>query len=124
MKKLLAVMLLAGSSVFAQVSVGIRIGPPPSPRVIRTRPRSPGVGYAWVDGYWYPSNNRYVWHNGYYTRPPSEGASWVGPRYEGQQYYEGYWSGNGRQIPHDHRSDRDKKNRDYNDNQGRDNRGR
>jgi len=79
MKKVLAVLVLAGSSIFGQISAGIRIGPPPAPRVLRAQLRSPGVGYAWVDGYWYPSNNRYVWHNGSSTRPPYAGASWVGP---------------------------------------------
>src|SRR3984893_2610167 len=121
MKKLLALVLLAGSSMFGQFSVGIRIGPPPSPRVIRARPNNPGPGYTWVDGYWYPSNNRYVWHAGYYTRPPYEGAAWVGPRYEGQQFYEGYWSGNGRQVGHDHRWDKDRGNRDYNRNSDQEN---
>jgi YXWGXW repeat-containing protein len=119
MKKLLAVLLLAGSSIFGQISVGIRIGPPPAPRMIRSQPRSPGAGYTWVDGYWYPSNNRYVWHAGYYTRPPYDGAIWVGPRYEGQQFYEGYWSANDQQYRHDHRWDRDKKYRDYDGNPGR-----
>ena len=115
MKKLLALLLLAGSSiVFGQFSVGIRIGTPPAPRVLRVRPNSPGPGYMWVDGYWYPVNNRYVWHNGYYTRPPYQGAVWVSPRYESQQFYAGYWSGNDRQYEHDHRWDRDKRNRDYN----------
>lgn len=114
-------MLLAGSSLFGQVSVGIRIGAPPAPRVVRVRPNSPGPGYSWVDGYWYPSNNRYVWHAGYYTRPPYDGAAWVSPRYEGQQYYDGYWSGNSGQFQHDHRWDRDKGNRDYNRNQGKGN---
>jgi len=113
MKKLLVLMVLAGSSLFGQFSVGIRIGPPPAPRVIRVRPNSPGPGYSWVDGYWYPSNNRYVWHAGYYTRPPYEGAAWVGPRYEGQQFYEGYWSGNNRKVTHSHTWDKDKRNRDY-----------
>ncbi len=75
----------------------------------------------WVDGYWYASNNRYAWHNGYYTRPPFEGAAWIGPRYEGNQFYAGYWQGNGRTEQHDHRWDRDKKNRDYNRNEDRDN---
>ena len=113
MKKLLALMLLAGTMSFGQFSVGIRIGPPPSPRVVRRRPANPGPGYMWVDGYWYPSNNRYVWHDGYYTRPPYAGAAWVGSRYEGQQFYEGYWSGGDRQLEHDHRWDKDRKNRDY-----------
>lgn len=117
-KLLLAAMLLAGGSLFGQFSVGIRIGAPPAPRLVRVRPNSPGPGYSWVDGYWYPSNNRYVWHAGYYTRPPYEGAAWVSPRYDGEQFYDGYWSGNERQYQHDHRWDRDRRNRDYNRNQG------
>jgi hypothetical protein len=121
MKKLLVLMLLVGSCAFGQFSIGISIGAPPPPRVIRTRPHNPGAGYVWVDGYWYASNNRYAWHNGYYTRPPFEGAAWIGPRYEGKQFYAGYWQGNGRQEGHDHRWDRDKRNRDYNRNADRDN---
>src|SRR6185369_2587469 len=53
-KTLLALLLLAGGSSFAQVSIGVRIGPPPPPRVIHARPRAPGPDYFWVDGYWYP----------------------------------------------------------------------
>jgi WXXGXW repeat (2 copies) len=121
MKKLLALMLLAGGTVFAQVSIGIRIGAPPAPRLLRVRPSNPGSGYVWVDGYWYPKNHRYAWHPGYYTRPPYDGALWMAPRYEGQQFYEGYWSERDRQVQHDHHWDRDKRNRDYRGNQGRGN---
>jgi len=110
-KTLLALMLLAGSSSFAQVSVGIRIGPPPPPRVIRPL-RSPGPGYVWVEGYWYPSGNRYRWHNGYWTRPPYSGARWIGPRYEGGSFFEGYWDSDRGRFDHDHRWDRDR-NRDF-----------
>lgn len=117
MKTILAVMLLAGCSAFGQISIGISIGAPPAPRLMRVRPNPPGAGYSWVEGYWYPQNNRYVWHRGYYSRPPYEGAIWVGPRYESQKYYQGYWSGGDREFKHDHRWDKDKKNRDY----GRDN---
>ena len=114
-KKLLAVMLLAGSSIFGQISIGIRIGQPPPLRVMRSRPSNPGPGYLWIDGYWYPANNRYAWHNGYWTRPPYQGAVWSGPRYDGQQFFDGYWSGGQRQqpMPHSHGWDRDKRNRDY-----------
>ena len=79
MKKLLAALLLtAGLGFGAQVSVGIRFGtPPPPPRVYR-RPPPPAPGYFWVDGYWYPNGRRYVWHNGYWSRPPYEGARWIG----------------------------------------------
>ena len=109
---LLSAMLLTGASgLRAQVSLGIRIGPPPRPRVIRV-PRSPGPGYVWIDGYWYPERGRYVWHNGYWTRPPYEGARWVGPRHDGEQFYAGYWEGDRGRFDHDHRWDRDR-NRDW-----------
>ena len=43
---LLSVTLLAGAvdvtPLFAQVSLGIRIGPPPQPRVLHSQPRQPG----------------------------------------------------------------------------------
>ena len=41
MKTLLAAMLLTAGLGFGQVSVGIRIGPPPAPRVVRVRPVAP-----------------------------------------------------------------------------------
>jgi hypothetical protein len=115
--------LLAAGAVFAQVSVGIRIGAPPQPRVIRVQPRSPGAGYSWIAGYWYPVGNHYKWHDGYWTRPAFSGARWVEPRYESKQYYQGYWDGdNNRRVDHDHRWDRGgDRNRDYNRyDQGRD----
>lgn len=90
MKKLLAAMLLTAGLGFGQVSLGIRIGPPPAPRVVRVRPVAPGPGYFWVDGYWYPDGGRYHWHEGYWTRPPYAGAHWVGPRHEGGMFYAGF----------------------------------
>src|SRR5258708_7083955 len=113
MKKLLMLAMLTGTFIFGQVSIGVQIGPPPPPRVIHSRPHNPGPGYVWVDGYWYPVRGRYVWHDGYYTRPPYGGAAWVGPRYEGHQFFEGHWGGGGREVPHDHNWDKDKHNRDY-----------
>ena len=55
MKKLLAALILTAGMGLAQFSVGIHIGQPPRPRVIRVRPNAPGPGYSWVDGYWYPA---------------------------------------------------------------------
>ena len=112
----MAAMLLAGRYIFGRFSVGIRIGAPPAPRVVRVRPNNPGPGYSWVDGYWYPSNNRYVWHDGYYTRPPYDGAAWASTRYDGQQYYHGYCAVNGRAYQNDRRWDREQRNRDTNRN--------
>lgn len=106
-RRLLAVLLLAGGSLFAEVSFGLRIGPPPPPRVVRVRPVRPAPDYVWVDGYWYPVGNRYRWHNGYWTRPPYPGARWLQPRYESQRYFDGRWEGDRGQRDHDHRRDRD-----------------
>jgi hypothetical protein len=63
-KKLIALVLLAGSSAFAQsrFSVGIGIGAP----VVASRPFSPGPGYTWVDGYYDPYG---AWMNGYWASP-------------------------------------------------------
>ena len=110
---LLALMLLAvASGVDAQVSIGIRIGPPPAPRVVRVQPRRPGPSHVWIEGYWYPVGKHYKWHNGYWTQPPYEGARWVTPHHDGQRYFAGYWEGDRGRLEHDHRWDRDKKNRD------------
>jgi hypothetical protein len=112
-KAMLGLAFVMGSTVLsAQISVGVRIGAPPAPRVVRVQPRSPGLGYVWVDGYWYPNGRRYVWHDGYWTRPPYATARWIGPRYEGGMFYEGYWDGDRGRNGHDHRWDRDR-NRDY-----------
>src|SRR5882724_5786903 len=114
MKKLLAALILTAGIGVAQFSVGVHIGEPPRPRVIRVRPNAPGPGYTWIDGYWYPQGNRYAWHQGYWTRPPYEGSAWIGPRYEGGMFYEGYWRGSRNEhFDHDHRWDRDRRNRDY-----------
>lgn len=106
---LVAAMLLGGvSALAAQVSVGIRIGPPPAPRVVRALPSSPGPGFLWIEGYWYPVGRHYKWHEGYWTRPPYEGARWVGPRHDGEQFHEGYWEGERGRVEHDHRWDHDR----------------
>ena len=63
-KKLIALVLLAGTSAFAQsrFSVGVGIGAP----VAASRPFSPGPGYTWVDGYYDPYG---AWINGYWAPP-------------------------------------------------------
>jgi hypothetical protein len=114
-RRSLVMMLLAGGSMFGQISIGIRIGAPPPPRVVRYRPPSPGPDFFWVDGYWYVVGGRYVWHPGYWTRPPYAGARWVGPRHDGERYYDGYWEGDRGRYEHDHRWDRDR-DRDWREN--------
>ena len=74
----------------AQVSLGIRIGPPPPPRVLAA-PVAPGPGYVWVGGYWYPVGGHYRWHAGYWSLPPYPGARWVGPHHDGERFFAGYW---------------------------------
>ena len=122
--RLLVSTVFIGASLSAQVPIVIRIGPPPPP-VIRIQPVSPGAGYMWIDGYQYPVANRYVWHDGYWTRPPYEGARWQAPRYEGDSYYVGRWSGDRGEIGHDHRWDhnrgRDFRHEDKDDDKDKDN---
>jgi len=103
---MVAVLLLVGGAAFAQV--GIVIGPPPPPPVVHVLPPTPGPEFAWVPGYWYPAAGRYVWHEGYWTRPPYSGAYWVAPRYEGGRYLGGYWYGDRGRFEHDHAWDRDR----------------
>ena len=119
-RKLLALMLLAGGSLFgAQVSIGIRIGPPPPPRVVHVRSAAPGPEFFWVEGYWYPVGNHYKWHDGYWTRPPYPGAVWMAPRHDGERFFEGYWEGDRGRFEHDHRWDHDH-DRDYRHDRGHD----
>ena len=105
----LSVLLFAPASASsAQVSIGIRIGEPPPPRVYRI-PVRPGPEFVWVQGYWYPQGRQYAWHNGYWTRPPYEGVYWVEPYHVGGQYYAGRWEGSRAPLLHDHRWDREKR---------------
>ena len=114
MKQVFAGLLLSAALSFgAQLNIGIRIGEPPAPRVVRVRPASPGPDYTWVDGYWYADGGRYHWHNGYWTRVPYAGARWMAPRYEGGMFYSGYWDGDRGRFEHDHQWDRDRDHRDF-----------
>lgn len=102
----LAFLLLApATAAHAQISFGIRIGEPPPARAYRV-PRQPGPDYVWIEGYQYPQGGRYKWHDGYWTRPPYEGAYWVDPYYVRGEYFAGQWEGNRPNLSHDHRWDR------------------
>ena len=107
MKTFLCLLTFAAASAFGQISIGIQIGPPPPPRVVRVLPPRPGPEFMWVAGYWYPVGNHYKWHPGYWTRPPYPGAHWVVPRHDGQRFYEGYWDGDHGRRNHDHHWDRE-----------------
>src|SRR5262245_53391966 len=116
-----AFVAISGSAVRAdaQVSIGVHIGPPPPPRVVYVVPEpAPEPEFVWIEGYWYPHEHRYRWHEGYWTRPPYPGARWVSARYERSMFFEGYWAGNGGVIVHDHRWDGDH-DRDFKGNRGR-----
>lgn len=105
--KLLVLLALAGASAFAETrfSIGVNIGggypgyypggyyvaaPPPPPPVYYAPP-SPGYGYTYVPGYYYPVGRRYEYRRGYWTRPPRGRTVWVAPRYDRNRYYSGYW---------------------------------
>jgi hypothetical protein len=106
-KQLLALIALGAGLAFSQVSIGVRIGPPPAPRVVHARPAAPGAEYVWIDGYWYADGQHWRWHDGYWTRPPYAGAYWVAPHHDGERFFNGYWEGEHGRLEHDHHWDRD-----------------
>jgi hypothetical protein len=71
-KKILAGLLLAGSTMFAapRFSFGIGFGVPAPvvvvPPVVAAVPPCPGPGYVFVDGYWQLAGG---WRGGYYRGP-------------------------------------------------------
>ena len=95
------------SPAYSQISIGIRIGPPPETRVVRVIPRSPASGYVWIPGYWAPEGRHYRWHDGFWTLPPYGDAYWVAPRYDGRLYFGGYWERN-RNHKNDHNKHEDR----------------
>lgn len=99
--------LAPAATAHAQVSFGIHFGAPPPARAYRV-PNRPGPEYVWVEGYQYPQGSSYKWHNGYWTKPPYEGAYWAAPYYSDGQYYAGQWEGNRGNLAHNHRWDRGK----------------
>ena len=69
--KLLALLLLGGSSLLGQtrVAIGVNIGgwgyPPPPVFAGYYDPYfCPGPGYTWVSGYWYGAGPRRAWRRG------------------------------------------------------------
>jgi hypothetical protein len=80
--KLLALVFLAGTSVFAgpRFFFGVRAGYAPAPVAVYVPPPAPVVAYAPLA----PAP-------GYWVRPPYARAYWVAPRYYRGRYYGGYW---------------------------------
>ena len=88
--KMLAMMLLAGGSMFAQTrfSIGIGFGghgagfyqQPPS--YASNIPPCPGPDYTWVDGYWSQDYGRDTWVAGYWNRLPFSSGYQVAPRFD------------------------------------------
>lgn len=89
--KLLALLLLGGSTLFAgtNFNFGIGIGgprqgryvvqPPPPPPLVRVVPRSPGKHSVWVPGYWVWTGNGYAWQDGYWAlQNRRRGNGWRG----------------------------------------------
>ena len=103
-----ALLLAFAPAAHAQVSFDYQLGtPPPAPRAYRV-PRQPGPDYVWIEGYWYPVNGKYQWHDGYWTRPPYADAYWVAPYYERGEYYTGHWEGSRGDVHHDHSWDQNR----------------
>jgi hypothetical protein len=77
--KLIATLLLAGSSLFAGprvffgVGVGVPVIPAPAPVVAYAAP-APGPGYVWVGGGYYFVGGRRVWREGYWRAPAFRGG--------------------------------------------------
>jgi hypothetical protein len=87
--KLLAMMLLAGGSMFAQTrfSVGVGFGGGSDfyqqpPAYASNIPPCPGPDYSWVDGYWAQGYGGTSWVAGYWSRQPFFGGYGVAPRFD------------------------------------------
>jgi hypothetical protein len=101
------IFLAPAATANAQVSFGVHIGEPPPARAYRVPPQ-PSDEYVWIEGYQYPEKGHYRWHDGYWTRPPYQGAYWVEPYHVRGQYFAGRWEGNRGVVNHNHRWDRNR----------------
>ena len=81
--KLLAMMLLAGGSMFAQTRFSVGIGfNQPAPVYASNIPPCPGPGYTWVDGYWSQNYGRPTWVAGYWNAPVFSAGFGFAPRFD------------------------------------------
>src|SRR5258706_12488335 len=95
MKKLVFILSLALSVLTLDSCGPGRYTVTAQPSVpVYERPVSPGVGYVWVDGDWYRSGGRYVYRNGYWSRPRGHrtwaAGVWV-RKGNGWYYKRGHW---------------------------------
>jgi hypothetical protein len=69
--KLIATLMLAGSSLFAgpRVFMGLNVGVPVAPLAVGYAAPCPGPGYAWVDGGYTFVGGRRVFNRGYWRAP-------------------------------------------------------
>ena len=65
-----ALLLACAPAAYAQVSFDFHMGAPLLRLARIASHGSPGPDYVWIEGYWYPVNGQYRWHNGYWSRPP------------------------------------------------------
>jgi len=93
-----ALVALATPS-FAQIHLGISIGPP----AVRYEVRSEGPsGAVWIPGYYVYNDGRsdYDWTPGRWQVPPQPQQVWIAPRYrhhgDHYDYYEGSWKDKGK----------------------------
>ncbi|MGD0461500.1 MAG: hypothetical protein ABSB74_03325 [Tepidisphaeraceae bacterium] len=67
----------------------------PPPEVVEVQPVMPGPGYIWIGGFYRWEYGRYVWHRGYWGRPPYGYHRWYGGHWEhrphGYFYVGGRW---------------------------------
>jgi hypothetical protein len=79
MKRMIAGLLLAASSLLAaphfalSVGVGVPVGPvgvyATAPGPVVAAPPCPGPGYSWIAGGWYFESGRRLWRQGYWAPP-------------------------------------------------------
>jgi hypothetical protein len=85
---IVAVVVTAGCVVSAWVPNG-----PPAP-LVEARAVAPGPAFVWIGGWW-EWHSRWVWHNGYWGRPPHPHAMWMPGHWDrrprGWRWTPGHW---------------------------------
>ena len=122
--KLMAMMLLAGGSIFAptmfaqtRFSIGVGFGTQGAgfyqapPAYASNIPPCPGPGYTWVDGYWTNDYGRQVWVPGFWSAPVI--SYQVAPRFDNRFFgrddhrFDNHSAGRDDRRFDNHASDRD-----------------